>query len=200
MKFLIGSNYKLHRLCFHNVSTAPMWQKKGFEFSFQSQKWPDLRFNCCKSEAWNSSVQDQTIQHSSGAASHIFVEKKKHTKKPWWDAQAEIKLILHDEDEPPSTHRPVRWRVTCRTARRSSTCVPMWSRLATAWTPAPSSSSQKRCARATWWRWGAKSNHGRNAGSFLTASRGTSRTTWVRICRYFISEFELCCSSFKKEN
>lgn len=76
--------YILQCLCFHNVSAAPRWQKKGFEFSFQSQKWPDLRLNCCKSEAWKSrAVQDQTKQHSFGAASHFWCTGWNKTDLAW---------------------------------------------------------------------------------------------------------------------
>lgn len=98
--------------------------------------------------------------------------------------------------------RPARWPATCPYGRRSSTCAPTSSRRATAWTPATRSSSQRRCVRATWWRWEARSSPGRNAGSSSTASKGPSPTTSVRgvvvvliWCCGVITGMWLLCSS-----
>lgn len=81
--------------------------------------------------------------------------------------------------------RPVPWPATCPFGKRSSTCVPTSSRRATPWTHATTSSSPRRCARATWWRWGARSSRGRSAGSSSTASNGPSPTMWVRSFEVF---------------
>lgn len=83
------------------------------------------------------------------------------------------------------------WLATSPSEKRSLTSALTSSPQATAWTPVTTSSSQRRCARATWSRWEGRSSPGRNAGSSLTASKGRSPTTLVRrSCRFCV--FVVC--------
>lgn len=88
--------------------------------------------------------------------------------------------------------RPDQWLGTYPSGRRSLTCAHMWSHQATVWTPATMSSSQRRCAKVTWWRWEARLNHGRNAGSCSIASNGPSPIMLVRHTD-LVLYVSLCC-------
>lgn len=81
----------------------------------------------------------------------------------------------------PLVARPVLWLATCPFERRSLTCAPMLSHQATAWRRATTSSSLRKCAKAIWSKWEARSSRGRNAGLSLTASKGPSPTMLVRL-------------------